>query len=177
MNGPHVEPPREREQNLPPTNSIGGDASLSTNSILHGRQEVDNQIQDPNDELQDTGTSPTAPGDTMASKERPMHDNDVPRINQASSLRNEHLIQGTDGRGPAHCVVLPSGIDELTRKEMHLFRPWKTLTRSMQLLSAYKRLPPIRCLHPNHGSCSNHRQMCLEDRCVSSFPCIQCSLF
>jgi hypothetical protein len=115
---------------------------LSTNSILHGRQEVDNQIQDPNDELQDTGTSPTAPGDTMASKERPMHDNDVPRINQASSLRNEHLIQGTDGRGPAHCVVLPSGIDELTRKEMHLFRPWKTLTRSMQLLSAYKRLPP-----------------------------------
>jgi hypothetical protein len=64
----------------------------------------------------------------------------------------------------------------LTRKEMHLFQPWKTLTRSMQLLSAYKRLPPIRCLHPNHGSCSNHRQVCLEDRCVSSLPCIQYSL-
>jgi hypothetical protein len=46
----------------------------------------------------------------------------------------------------------------------------------MQLLSAYKRLPPIRCLHPNHGNCSNHRQVCLKDRCVSSLPCIQCSL-
>jgi hypothetical protein len=65
----------------------------------------------------------------------------------------------------------------LTQKEMHLFRAWKTLTRSMQLLSAYKRLPPIRCLHSNHGNCSNHRQMCLEDRCVSNLPCIQRSLF
>jgi hypothetical protein len=84
---------------------------LSTNPILHGGQEVDNQTQDPNDELQDTGTSPTTPGDTMASEERPMHDNDVPLINQASPLRNECLVQGTNGRGPAHCVVLPSGID------------------------------------------------------------------
>jgi hypothetical protein len=65
----------------------------------------------------------------------------------------------------------------LTRKEMHLFQPWKTLKRSMQLFSAYKRLPPIRCLHPNHGSCSNHRQVYLEDRCVPSLPCIQHSLF
>jgi hypothetical protein len=70
-----------------------------------------------------------------------------------------------------------AGLMGLTRKEMHLFRPWKTLTRSMQFLSAYKRLPPIRCLHPNHDSCSNHQQMCLEDQCVSSLPCIQCSLF
>jgi hypothetical protein len=68
------------------------------------------------------------------------------------------------------------GLMGLTRKEMHLFQPWKTLTCSMQLLSAYKRLPPIRCLHPNHGSCSNHRQVCLEDRCVSSLLCIQRSL-
>jgi hypothetical protein len=149
---------------------------LSTNPILHGALEADNQTQDPNNELQDTGTSSTAPGDMTASEDCPMHDNGVPLINQASPLRNEHLVQGTDGRGPAHCVVLPSGIDELTRKEMHLFRPWKTLTRSMQLLSAYKRLPPIRCLHPNHGSCLNHRQMCLKDRCVSSLPCIQRSL-
>jgi hypothetical protein len=111
VNGPHVEPPREREQSLPPANSIGGDASLSTNPILHGGHEVDNQIQDPNDELQDIGTSPMTPGDTMASEEHPIHDNDVPCINQASPLRNERLVQGTDGRGPAHCVVLPSGID------------------------------------------------------------------
>jgi hypothetical protein len=111
VNGPHVEPPREREQSLPPANSIGGDASLSTNPILHGGQEVDNQTQDPNDEVQDTGTSPTVPGHTMASEERPMHDNDVPPINQASPLHNERLIQDTDGRGPVHCVVLPSGID------------------------------------------------------------------
>jgi hypothetical protein len=81
VNGPHVKPPREREQSLLPTNSIHGDASLSINPILHGGPEVDNQIQDPNDELQDTGTSLIAPVDTMASKERPMHHNDVPPIN------------------------------------------------------------------------------------------------
>ena len=46
----------------------------------------------------------------------------------------------------------------------------------MQLLSTYKRLAPIRCLHPNHSSCSNHRQMCLEHRCISCLPCIQRSL-
>jgi hypothetical protein len=40
-----------------------------------------------------------------------MHDNDVTPINQASPLHNERLVQGTDDRGPAHCVVLPSGID------------------------------------------------------------------
>jgi hypothetical protein len=72
---------------------------------------VDNQTQDPNDELQDTGTSPTVPGDTMASEERPMHDNNVPPTNPVSPSRNELLVQGTDGGGPAHCVVLPSGID------------------------------------------------------------------
>jgi hypothetical protein len=108
---------------LPPANSIGGDVSLSTNPILHGGQEVDNQTQDPNDEFQDTGTSPTAPGDTMASEEHPIHDNDVPPINLVPPSRNELLIQGTDVGGPAHCVVLPSGIDGLTWKEMHLFQP------------------------------------------------------
>jgi hypothetical protein len=72
---------------------------------------VDNQTQDPNDELQDTGTSPTAPSDTMASEERPMHDNDVPPINPVSPSRNELLVQGIDGGGPVHCVELPSGID------------------------------------------------------------------
>jgi hypothetical protein len=72
---------------------------------------VDNQTQVPNDELQDTRTSPTTLDDTMASKEHPMHDNDVPPINRASLLHNEHLVQSTDDRGPTHCVVLPSGID------------------------------------------------------------------
>jgi hypothetical protein len=72
VNKPHIEPPRKREQSFLPANSIGGDASLSTNPILHGGQEVDNQTQDPNDELQDTGTSPTASSDMMASEERPM---------------------------------------------------------------------------------------------------------
>jgi hypothetical protein len=51
VNEPHIEPPREREQSFLPANSIGGDASLSTNPILHGGQEVDNQTQDHNDEL------------------------------------------------------------------------------------------------------------------------------
>jgi hypothetical protein len=51
VNGLHIEPPLEREQSLLPANSTGGDASLSTNPILHGGQEVDNQIQDSNDEL------------------------------------------------------------------------------------------------------------------------------
>jgi hypothetical protein len=111
VNKPHIEPPRERKQSLLSANSIGGDASLSTNLILHGRQEVDNQTQDHNDELQDTGTSPTASGDMMASKERPLHDNDVPPTNRVSPSRNELLVQGTDGGGPPHCVLLPSGID------------------------------------------------------------------
>jgi hypothetical protein len=101
---------------LLPANSTGGDASLSTNPILHGGQEVDNQTQDPNDELQDTRTSPTAPGDTMASKERPMHDNDVLPINPVSPSRNEPLVQGIDGGRPAHCVVLPNGIDGIDTK-------------------------------------------------------------
>jgi hypothetical protein len=96
---------------LLPANSIGGDASLSTNPILHGGQEVDNQTQDHNEELQDTGTSPTASGDMMASEERLMHDNDVPPTNPVSPSRNELLVQGTDGGGPPHCVLLPSGID------------------------------------------------------------------
>jgi hypothetical protein len=92
-------------------NSTGGDASLSTNPILHGGQEVDNQTQDHNDELQDTETSPTASGDMMASEERPMHDNDVPPTNPVSPSPNELLVQGTDGGGPTHCFLLLSGID------------------------------------------------------------------
>jgi hypothetical protein len=123
VNRPHIEPPREREQSLLPANSTGGDTSLSTNPILHGGQEVDNQTQDPNDELQDTRTSPTASGDMMASEEGPMHDNDVPPTNPVSLSHNKLLVQGTDGGGPAHCVLLPNGIDELTWKEMHLFQP------------------------------------------------------
>jgi hypothetical protein len=111
VNGPHVEPPRKRKQSLLLAKSISGDASLSTNPILHGRQKVDNQIQDPNDELQDIGTSPTTPGDTMAFEERPIHDNDVPPINLVPPPRNELLVQGIDGGGPAHCVLLPREID------------------------------------------------------------------
>jgi hypothetical protein len=72
---------------------------------------VDNQIQDHNDELQDTGTSSTASGDMMAFEERPMHDNDVPPTNPVSPSSNELLVQGTDGGGPTYCVLLPSGID------------------------------------------------------------------
>jgi hypothetical protein len=116
VNGPYIELPREHEQSLLPANSIGGDASLSTNPILHGGQEVDIQTEDPNNELQDTGTSPTASGDMMASGERPMHDNDVPPTNPVSPSRNELLVQGTDGGGHAHCVLLPSGIDGVDTK-------------------------------------------------------------
>jgi hypothetical protein len=47
----------------------------------------------------------------MASEERPIHDNDVPPTNPVSPSRNELLVQGTDGGGPTHCVLLPSGID------------------------------------------------------------------
>jgi hypothetical protein len=111
VNAPHIEPPREREQSLLLANSTSGDASLNTNPILHGGQEVDNQTQDPNDEFQGTETSPTALGDAMASEERPMHDNDVPPINPVSPSCNELLVQGTDGGGPVHCVVLLSRID------------------------------------------------------------------
>jgi hypothetical protein len=41
----------------------------------------------------------------------PMHNNDVPPTNPVSPSRNELLVQGTDGEGPTHCVLLPSGID------------------------------------------------------------------
>jgi hypothetical protein len=40
-----------------------------------------------------------------------MHDNDVPPTNPVSPSCNELLVQGTDGGGPTHCVLLPSGID------------------------------------------------------------------
>ena len=46
-----------------------------------------------------------------------MHDNDVPPINQASSLYNECLIQSTDDQGPAYCIVLPSAIDGVDTEE------------------------------------------------------------
>jgi hypothetical protein len=36
VNGPNIKPPRECEQSLLQANSTGGDASLSTNPILHG---------------------------------------------------------------------------------------------------------------------------------------------
>ena len=52
----------------------------------------------------------------MASKERPMHDNDVPPINLVSPSCNKLLVQGIDGGGPTHCVVLPSGIDAVNTK-------------------------------------------------------------
>jgi hypothetical protein len=138
---------------------------------------VDNQTQDHNDELQDTGTSPTTSGNMMASKKRPMHDNDVPPTNPVSPSRNELLVQGTNGRGPTHCVLLPSRIDGVDTEGNAPVPTLELLTCSIQLLSAYKRLPLIQCLHPNHGNCSNHRQVCLEDRCVSNLPCIQHSLF
>jgi hypothetical protein len=38
-------------------------------------------------------------------------DNDTPPINPTSPLHNERPIQTIDDRDPAHCVVLPSGID------------------------------------------------------------------
>jgi hypothetical protein len=117
VNGPHIEPPRECEQSLLLVNSTGSDASLNTNPILHGGQEVDNQTQDPNDEFQNTGTSPTASGDTMASEERPMHDNDVTPTNPISPSRNELLIQSIDGGSPTHCVLLPNGINGVDTEE------------------------------------------------------------
>jgi hypothetical protein len=45
-----------------------------------------------------------------------MHDNDVLPINPVSPSHNELLVQATDGGGPAHCVVLPSGIDGVDKE-------------------------------------------------------------
>jgi hypothetical protein len=47
----------------------------------------------------------------MASEERPVLDNDALPINPASPLHNKRPVQTADNRGPAHCIVLPSGID------------------------------------------------------------------
>ena len=68
---------------------------------------------------------------------------------------------------------IQAGLRGLIRKRLHLFQPWKTLVCSMQLLLAYKKMPPIRRLHPNHGDCSRHQLMCLEHQHVSRLPCIQ----
>ena len=40
-----------------------------------------------------------------------MHDNDVPPTNPVSPSRNELIVEGIAGKGPAHCVVLPSAIE------------------------------------------------------------------
>jgi hypothetical protein len=62
---------------------------LNTNHILHGGQEVENEIEVPNEELQDTGTSSTTLGKTVASEERPVPNNDAPPTNSASPFHNE----------------------------------------------------------------------------------------
>jgi hypothetical protein len=46
-----------------------------------------------------------------------MHDNDVPPIKPVSPSRNALIVQGTDGGGPIHCVVLSSGIDGVDTEE------------------------------------------------------------
>ena len=40
-----------------------------------------------------------------------MHDNDVLPISPISPSRNEVTVQGVDGGGLVHCIVLPSRID------------------------------------------------------------------
>jgi hypothetical protein len=45
-----------------------------------------------------------------------MHDNDAPPINRASSLHNERFVQSIDGQDPAHCIMLPSGIDGIDKE-------------------------------------------------------------
>ena len=163
MNGLHIEPPRECKQSLLPANSIGGDTSLSTNSILHCRHEVDKQTQDPNDKLQDTETSPIAPDDMMASEERSMYDNDVPPIIPVSPSHNELIILGTNGGGLAHCVVLPSEIDGVDVERNALVPTLENINMlnaapiSIQEVATHP-MPPLQ-----PWNCSNHRQVCLED--------------
>jgi hypothetical protein len=89
INGPHFEAPRKCKQSLYAANSVGGTGSLNTNHILHGGQEVENEIEVPNEELQDTGTSSTTLGKTVASEERPVPNNDAPPTNSASPFHNE----------------------------------------------------------------------------------------
>jgi hypothetical protein len=123
------------------------------------------------------GLSLTAPGNTMASKERPMMTMMRLLSIKLPSSTTSALFKVLMIEVLHIALCFQAGLMGLTWKEMHLFRAWKTLTCSIQLLSAYKRLPPIRCLHPNHGNCSNHYRMCLGDQYVSSLPCIQRSLF
>ena len=78
---------------------------------------MENQGPDPNDELQDTGTSPTAVGDTMPSKEHSSHVDDVPPTNPASPSCNEFIVQDIAGGAPPHCVLLPSVIEWVRMEE------------------------------------------------------------
>ena len=50
-----------------------------------------------------------------------MHNNVVPPINPVSPSRNKVIIQGADGGGPTHCMVLPSKIDGVdTEGDVHV---------------------------------------------------------
>jgi hypothetical protein len=137
---------------------------------------VDNQTQDPYDEFQDTGTSPTALGDTMAFEEHPMHDNDVPPINPVFPSHNELLVQGTDGGGPTHCVVLPSwidGVDTEGNAPVPTLENINTLNAApvgIQEVATHP-MPPIQPRQLFKSSASVPRRPV-----VSSLPCIQRSL-
>jgi hypothetical protein len=50
-----------------------------------------------------------------------------------------------------------AGLMGLTRKEMHLFQPWKTLTRSMQLLARDTSTPPLQVVPPTIPSRASTR--------------------
>jgi hypothetical protein len=50
--------PTQCEQNLPIANFVNGAGLLNSNSILHGGQEVEKEIQVPGKDFEDTGTSP-----------------------------------------------------------------------------------------------------------------------
>jgi hypothetical protein len=64
---------------------------------------------------------------------------------QFPPLPTSFLIKVLMVEVPHIACCFQAGLMGLTQKEMHLFQPWKLLTCSIELLSAYKRLPPIRC--------------------------------
>jgi hypothetical protein len=57
---------------------------------------VGNKTEVFNKDLQDTGTSPVAPGKKVAFEERHVCDNNAPPTNPASPLHNESPVQTTN---------------------------------------------------------------------------------
>jgi hypothetical protein len=82
----HSRAPTNDEENLPIAKFVSGTGLLYSNNILHSGQEVEKEKHVPNEDLEDTGNSLVALGETVASKERHVVKDNVLPTNPTSPL-------------------------------------------------------------------------------------------